>query len=388
MNTDSTPQSTILLVEDEEHLLVGLAAIMTRAGFDVLTASDGKAGLELARHHRPDLIISDVKMPPPNGFELHSLLHDDPKTASIPFLFLTARTSLQDKIHGIESGADDYVTKPFDSRELVARVQSTLRRQRLGHEQGMAEAKDRVEHLHRKILDTVGVEMQKPVASLLSTLKQIHSARCREDPNRIAEFAKEAINNGQKLDSMVKDLVALAAFEEGHEVFSRTPIILETTVLETVRKCHQHWTEFEFRDLDLVISADTKDIILVVNENLLRRSVFHLIDNACKFSPDGSKIEVSLRITPEDQLVIAVRDQGHEIPLSSRDRIFDPFVQGPQSQPGMYGGLGLGLAIARRTARSHGGDVHLLDSPRGKTFQITLPLDQLAFRAKPAVQGA
>ncbi len=386
MNTVSPPKSTILLIEDEEHLLLGLAAIMTRAGFEVLTASDGQAGLELARHHEPDLIISDVMMPPPNGFELHALLRDDPNTASIPFLFLTARTSLQDKVQGIESGADDYITKPFDPRELVARVQSTLRRQNLGHEQGMAEAKDGIEQLHRKILNTVGGEMQKPVAALLATLKQIHTDRCDEDPDRIAEFAKEATNNGRRIDSMVKDLIALATLEEGQEVFARKPVIMEKIVLETARACLRHWTKFEFRDLDLVISGDLKDTVLVVNEELIGRSIFHLVDNACKFSPDGGAIEVSVETTPENQLVISVRDQGNEIPVAERAQIFEPFIQGPQSHPGMYSGLGLGLTIAERTARSHGGDVHLFDSPGGKTFQIVLPLDQLAYHGRPTIR--
>jgi DNA-binding response OmpR family regulator len=122
------PGPLILLIDDEENLLFALKAVMQRAGYEVVTAMNGTQGINAIQAYQPALIISDVMMPPPNGFDLRRQLSKDPRTASIPFIFLTARGAQGDKNFGLAAGADDYITKPFDREELLARVQAVLRR--------------------------------------------------------------------------------------------------------------------------------------------------------------------------------------------------------------------------------------------------------------------
>ncbi len=119
---------TILIIDDEPALLLGLAAKIRRHGYTVVTATDGRDGLQKAKESIPDLIISDVMMPPPNGFELRRLLSLEPALASIPFIFLTARSSVEDRVGGLRDGADDYITKPFETEELFARIEAVFRR--------------------------------------------------------------------------------------------------------------------------------------------------------------------------------------------------------------------------------------------------------------------
>lgn len=135
----------ILLIDDEPHLLFGLTAVLKRADFDVITASNGKHGLERAQQDHPDIIVCDVMMPPPNGLQLKQLLAANPATANIPFIFLTARTNMADKLAGLSSGADDYMTKPFKVEELIERIRAVLRRHEAGHQQGLTEAKAEIE---------------------------------------------------------------------------------------------------------------------------------------------------------------------------------------------------------------------------------------------------
>lgn len=126
----------VLVVEDEITLLETLEYNLKRQGYDVLTASDGNAALKLAREEQPDLIVLDIMLPGIDGFEVCRMLR---KEMSVPILMLTARDEEVDKIVGLEVGADDYMTKPFSMRELLARVKALLRRVRLIREDLAAE---------------------------------------------------------------------------------------------------------------------------------------------------------------------------------------------------------------------------------------------------------
>ncbi len=117
--------NTVLVVEDEENLLTALTYNLGREGYTVLTATDGQAALALARSHSPDLIILDVMLPELDGFEVCRILR---RESEVPIMMLTAKGEEIDRVVGLELGADDYVTKPFSTRELMVRVRNMLRR--------------------------------------------------------------------------------------------------------------------------------------------------------------------------------------------------------------------------------------------------------------------
>ncbi len=123
-------KDTVLLVEDEADVVDLVRYHLQKAGCQVLVARDGLAGLKAAREHRPSAIILDLMMPEMRGQDVCRELQKDPETSSIPILMLTAKASAQDRVAGLELGADDYITKPFSPRELVLRVQAVLRRAR------------------------------------------------------------------------------------------------------------------------------------------------------------------------------------------------------------------------------------------------------------------
>ena len=120
--------ATILLVEDEPAIQELIAANLTRAGHHVLRASDAETGQRIVRDALPDLILLDWMLPGMSGVEFAKRLRSEERTRSIPLIMLTARGEEQDKVAGLEAGADDYVTKPFSPRELVARIKAVLRR--------------------------------------------------------------------------------------------------------------------------------------------------------------------------------------------------------------------------------------------------------------------
>jgi DNA-binding response OmpR family regulator len=121
-------KGTVLVIDDERDLIELVSYNLEREGFDVLAASDGRAGLQLAREHQPDVIVLDVMMPGIDGLEVCRQLRNDSRTSRVPIIMLTARAAETDRIVGLEIGADDYMAKPFSPRELVARIKALLRR--------------------------------------------------------------------------------------------------------------------------------------------------------------------------------------------------------------------------------------------------------------------
>src|SRR3954465_6668460 len=137
---DTTVRQKILVVEDEPSLVDTLQYSLQRQGYDVAVSTDGAKALEVARRERPDMVILDVMLPTMDGFEVCRILRQE---MSAPILMLTARTDEVDKVVGLEVGADDYLTKPFSMRELMARVKALLRRREIieqaRKEQGVVE---------------------------------------------------------------------------------------------------------------------------------------------------------------------------------------------------------------------------------------------------------
>ncbi len=131
--------NTALVVEDEPNMLFALEYALEQEGYETLTATDGDAGLRIARERRPDIVILDVMLPRLDGFEVCRILR---RESNVPILMLTARGEEVDRVVGLELGADDYVTKPFSMRELLARVRNLLRRSAAQAADGSAEASE------------------------------------------------------------------------------------------------------------------------------------------------------------------------------------------------------------------------------------------------------
>ncbi len=142
--------NTILLIDDDDTLLSGLSVMIKRAGYNVQVTNKSSEGLRLAKEKQPHLIICDVIMPYPNGFELRQLLENDPVTSNIPFIFLMSHHSQREKVSGLDAGADDYIIKPFDNQELMACINGTLRRSRREREKAETQASQEMERLRRR----------------------------------------------------------------------------------------------------------------------------------------------------------------------------------------------------------------------------------------------
>ena len=162
-------KGTILVIDDEKDLVELVRYNVEREGFDVIAATDGRSGLDVAKRHKPDLIVLDLMMPGVDGLEVCRQLRGDNRTSHVPFIILTAKAAETDRIVGLEMGADDYLTKPFAPRELLARIRSVLRRAEMLPRNLAASEKARLFRFGEWKLDTAGrflVDADETVVSL------------------------------------------------------------------------------------------------------------------------------------------------------------------------------------------------------------------------------
>jgi len=363
---------TILIVDDEPALLMGLAATIRRHGYNVVTATNGRDGLQKAREALPDLILSDVMMPPPNGFELRKMMSLDSDLASIPFIFLTARSNLEDRVSGIREGADDYITKPFVTEELLARIEAVFRRveteQARGREQMKALAQEDMNKLRHEILQNFHHELRTPLSNILMPLELAANNKF-SDPQEQSKFINIALSNADRLESLVTDLILLSNIDHGNLNTIRQPIDVDMHILAPVRKRLQR---YKSKDLEFVTDISDQGRITAPRREFTHALV-HLMDNAFKFSFEKGRVSLTIQPGSNGGVNILVWDDGPGIPPAMREKVFEQFYQASQGDRREYEGLGAGLTIARSVFRSLKGDVQILDSPMGCWVRAFIP---------------
>ena len=364
--------STILIIDDEPALRLGLAAKIKRQGYNVVTANDGSDGMQKAKDVLPDLILSDVMMPPPNGFELRKLMSEDPQLASIPFIFLTARSGVDDRVTSIRDGADDYITKPFVTEELLARIEAVLRRvknaQARGREEMREIARREMEQLKQEILQNFHHEMRTPLTNIVMPLELIVNNKF-DDPEEQVKFLRVALSNVDRLESLVTDFVLLTNIDHSNLNSIRQTIDVNNHILLPVRK---RLERYQSKNIQF-----TPDVSLLGAMTAPRRefthALVHLVDNALKFSPDRGQVKLMVESTGDGSTAITLQDEGPGIPPELREKVFERFYQIDQGDSRKYEGLGVGLTIARAVFTNMGGTVSILDSLHGCRVQAIIP---------------
>ncbi len=370
MNEEKVP--FILVIDDEPAIRLGLVVAIKRHGYRALAAEDGSAGLQKARELLPDLIISDVMMPPPDGFELKRILGSDPKLASIPFIFLTARSGTNDRISGIQDGADDYISKPFDTEELLARIDALLRRVRTEQERGrkqmMAIARQDMDRLRSEILQNYHHELRTPLMNIITPLELAVNNKF-SDPEMQSSFINVALSNADRLESLVSDIIILSNIDLGNLNTVRQSIDINDHILKPVYKRLGRYKDKEINfTYHLEEGGNTK-----APRKEFTQSVLHLVDNAFKFSPPNGKVDLDIHTGPNGGVRFTVFDEGPGIPIDQREKVFEKFYQISQGDTRKYDGLGVGLTIALATFRSLGGDVRIADRTNGCLILAELP---------------
>lgn len=364
--------SKILVIEDEKSVRSNILELLEAEGFEPIEAEGGRIGLALAQQLKPDLILCDVMMADLGGFEVLSELRQDPTTAMIPFIFVTAKTTRSDLRQGMQLGADDYLTKPFTRQELLDAIGVRMTRHLTSQKQ-LAQLRTQVESLQElnllkdDLISSLSHDLRTPLMNMKMAIEMLRIAP--DSPQRehyLEILRKECLREAD----LVNNLLELQRLESPHTQLQWEPIVLGDWLQTLVSR-------FEVRlnhaQQHLYLIAPEQMPTLICDRQSLERIVAELLNNACKYTPIGGTIEIH---TDQDPITETIRLQvsnSAAIPTEALPHLFEKFYRIPRSDVRKQGGSGLGLAVVQQLTHKLSGDITVNSTKGWTTFTIALP---------------
>jgi len=361
----------VLIVDDNpgNRLLVG--ETLRAEGHDVVEADSGEECLACLARSEPDAVLLDVMMAGIDGYEVCRRIKSDAATHALPVLLLTALHDRDSRVRGIAVGADEFLSKPIDTRELALRVRNAVHAGRLYNElRRRYEELSDLEWARDGLMGMVVHDMRSPLGALDGHLDLARRRMPDPPPPALADHLEAAATCTAKLVGMVESLAAVRDLEQGRMKLQRLTCDLRTVLHESVLAAAAPDESSCRPALDLPDEAVTADC----DPDVVGRVVMNLVQNAVKFTPPAGRVCASVR-EHGDEAVIRVSDDGPGIPAADHERIFERFVQ-LSPRPGVRPrrGLGLGLAFCRAAVDLHGGRIEVeSECGRGTTFAVHLP---------------
>jgi two-component system sensor histidine kinase/response regulator len=362
----------ILLVDDIPENIQILGKILKKKGYSFTVATNGEETLATLAHQNPlpDLILLDIMLPDIDGFEICKRLKTNEKTCEIPIIFLTAKTELSDKINGFDIGAVDYITKPFEAVEVIARVQTHIQ---------LKQSKDVIRKYSKdlekaiatrdKLFSIIGHDLRGPISSVSSLLKLLKEGEIEKETEE--DFFRLAI---QSVNGTIDLLDNLLYWAKSHqEKIDYNPEFIDIKDI-----IHDHIAFLQGM-------ADEKRILLKVrigtspftkafaDRNMIAMVMRNLITNAIKFTPEFGEITISFANNAEKN-EITITDTGIGIGKEDMDKLFRIDRSIVRRGTNNEKGTGLGLLLCKEFIQKNGGDIWVeSEIGKGSSFKFTLP---------------
>jgi two-component system, sensor histidine kinase and response regulator len=370
------PTGTILIVDDVVANVRIMFDLLNQHGFEVLIAEDGETALEITQMNQPDLILLDIMMPGLSGFETCRRLKANDKTCDIPVIFMTALSEAKDKIHGFELGAVDYVTKPFYSEEVLARINTHLTLRNLQKQLQSQNLQLKLLNEEKdEILGIAAHDLKNPLSAIQTLASMIASDIDAMPKQKQLDYLRLIQISSERMFDLIKAILDVNAIESGQMHIELTPLSFCTVLEQTIQAQQPRAKAKNIILIQQSISV-VKDCVLA-HESTLRQVLDNLISNAIKYSNRG-KI-VTVRIYPlEKNLRCAIQDEGTGLSTEDQKRLFQKFTRLKPRPTADESSTGLGLYIVKKLIEAMHGKVWC-DSELGvgSTFIIEMPLCKL-----------
>ncbi|WP_316809360.1 ATP-binding protein [Pedobacter agri] len=349
-------RAKVLIVDDNSDLRAYLKRLL-ESEFDIATATNGADALDQLADGRPDLILSDIMMPVMDGKQLLAKIREGEEKHWIPLIFLSARAGEEARIDGLEAGADDYLVKPFSGQELVSKVRTQIKINRVRNQN---------EQRMRDFVSVATHELKTPLTAL-SGYAQVLKLKARKSQDlAMVHAAERAQYQVVKMSRLVEDLMDVSKLDEGMLQLKLIEFDINTLIVETVEDVQstaaKHRISFS-PGVEIKILADREKIGQVLT---------NLLVNAIKYSPDSPEVLVYTE-QADGKVLISVKDGGIGIAGRDQAHIFKRFYR-TDSAHHNFRGFGIGLYLcAEIVARHKGGIAVESETDKGSRFFFTLP---------------
>ncbi|MCF8364161.1 MAG: response regulator [Bacteroidales bacterium] len=346
----------LIIVDDNELNLERLRLLLNDQDYDLTTINDGRQALKLASKEYFDLMLLDVIMPGMDGFEVCSKMKKNSKTAQIPVIFLTGQTDPNSIQKGFQAGAVDYVAKPFNKTELLARVKSHLELKQSREELEIAKqaAEDALKY-KSEFLANMSHEIRTPINGIIGMSEFLENTKLDQ---KQAEYVRIVRSSANSLLNLINDILDFSKLEAGKIELEKLDFDLYEHIQDTVKSMIFKADEKGLQ-LNYVIASDVPRA-LSGDPTRLRQVLLNLISNALKFTEKGGVTVKTTLLEKRDKESIVkfeVIDTGIGINEEGMQRLFKSFSQVDASTTRNYGGTGLGLVISKSLSEMMGGRI-------------------------------
>ncbi len=347
----------ILIIEDDSEVIENLSELLELKGYEVLTACNGKIGIELAMAELPDLVMSDIMMPETNGYDVLKALKSSPNTYAIPFIFLSAKAAHTDQRSGMELGADDYLVKPFENNEVIKAIEANLKK----YNKIRKHYESNLNDLRSSIAKSLPHEFRTPLNSILGFTTFLKQSKDKLTPQDIDNMLSNIYDSGKRLQHLIENynfyvsIMSLKSCKveyDGQEMFTTDQIVTLARNYEREADIVENIEHFNAK-------ITGKHFIKIIEE---------LADNAIKFAEPNTKIEIkSVEKDGTVSYVFINRGRGFTKEQIKQIGAFVQFERNTFEQQG----LGLGLAIVKKIATLYKGKFEIISEP-GETTKVTV----------------
>jgi two-component system sensor histidine kinase/response regulator len=362
----------ILAVDDQPQNIELLEAYLVPQGYEIVKASSGEEALEKLSCSGIDLVLLDIMMPRMSGFEVLEKIRADEKTRRLPVVMITTLRETADRVKALDMGCDDFISKPFDKHELLARVKSLLRIRTLQDKlETSYEKLQELDTIKDKLTQLMVHDLNNPLMSLALSLGLLQEKETGPLTEAQKKYLNIALWVSEDLKRMVANLFDITKMEKNEITLNYEYFNLRELAREVIGAMD---VIAQFQAKTLSMEVDTVSLSVRADKDLIRRVIANLVSNAIKHIPPKTGILLKISFKDEEKVFcVQVKDSGQSIAKGYSEKVFDKFSQVEDDKA--RAGWGLGLSFCKMAVEAHGGKIWVeSEIGKGSTFTFTLPL--------------
>ncbi|MFH1379424.1 MAG: hybrid sensor histidine kinase/response regulator [bacterium] len=365
--------SRILIVDDDEGIRENIEYRLKANKFDVITASNGREAVDSAVQQHPDLVILDVMMPEMDGFTACKEIKAKTAPVFIPIIMLTALNHVTEKVKGLKSGADDFLSKPFEHQELIARVDAFLRIKALHDklDSSYQELK-KLEALKDNLTELIVHDLKTPVSAIMASLGLMKDKADNIDLDKLKNHLPKIKKNCLIQLDLISDILEINRLENNKIQLEKRKINLH----QMLEDCFVQVETFA-KQKDIKLTHVIADDIPSFSGDAyyIHRVMVNLVNNSLKYTERGGKVDIKISYNEKNkEFIFCIQDSGLGITPENIAKIFDRFYQVDSHAHNSRRGVGLGLAFCRIAVEAHGGKIWAeSEEGIGSRFYFSIP---------------